>query len=431
MKTKRLELRILSASINDMEENDGLYLPTVKELRRIRQLDRGRQTDHFLYHLLLPKILGFWSFVEPKHKGIELADVLVWWEDVVLLFEAKTKETEANAKESWIRDRIKDAIKSINSRVDMLKSGEVGVLKNRWVGEVPWDPSGVTSYIGIVVIHHNSEPYDPGDIAPDDFKASKVPIAVISLADLMVVVRHMNTVWDLIIYFECRFRLVLRQKLPVHQEEELFQAVLSWYPELTEGHLDWEDAIRYQQYQLSISNAIIRSEIATEQGYSDLAASYLIDVCIRAMAEESTRDDKATERYSRYVRAMAALSEMARYRRTEYGKRMLELARDAAGTSGTAEKASYSPSRDRVYLFVAFGGASSIPEEPYLEMRAKQELNKADASSFLGIGAQAEKVTSTYEWLLGVLKGQDPPFIPSNYMQPTISFAERIPLHRK
>jgi hypothetical protein len=348
----------------------------------------------------------------------------------VILFEAKTKETEANAKESWIRDRIKDAIKSINARVDMFKSGEVGVLKNRWVGEVLWDPRRVTSYFGIVVIHHNSEPYDPGDIAPDDFKTSKVPIAVISLADLMALVRHTNTVWDLIIYFECRFRLGLRQKLPVHQEEELYQAVLSWYPELTEGYLDWEDAIRYQQYQLGISNAIIRSEIATEQGYADLAVSYLIDVCIRAMAEEKTRDDKVTESYSRYVRAMAALSEMARYRRTEYGKRLLELARDAAEKSGTAEKASYSPSRDRAYLFVAFGGASSIPEEPYLEMRAKQELDKTNASSFLGIGAQAEKVISTYKWLLAVVKGQDPPFIPSDCMRPTISFAERMPLHR-
>ena len=37
----------------------------------------------------------------PKDKGVELADVLVWYEDVVLLFEAKTR-TGFESDINWV-----------------------------------------------------------------------------------------------------------------------------------------------------------------------------------------------------------------------------------------------------------------------------------------------------------------------------------------
>jgi len=45
-----------------------------------------------------------------------------------------------------------------------------------------------------------------------------------------------------------------------------------------------------QEYQLSISNAIMRSKIATDEGYADLAASRLLDHCLHAMIIQAGRD---------------------------------------------------------------------------------------------------------------------------------------------
>lgn len=140
--------------------------PTEGELRRIKELPRGKQTEHFIYHLLLPKILGYWAFHGPKHGGKELADILVWWEDVVLLFEAKTKDTPDYPKESWIREKLRGAIKSINDRAGMLKRGEVDVLRNKWRGEVKWDPSGIKDYIGVIILNYNFDRENPSRYDP-------------------------------------------------------------------------------------------------------------------------------------------------------------------------------------------------------------------------------------------------------------------------
>jgi len=100
------------------------------------------------------------------------------------------------------------------------------------------------------------------------------------------------------------------------------------------------------------------------------------------------------------TKAIGAISEITRLRRTEYGKRWLRVAREATGTSNSVREASLSPSRNRAYVFVAFGENWSSPIEPELAEIAREERQERDAASCLCLGARASEIITAYETLL-------------------------------
>lgn len=67
---------------------------------------------------------------------------------------------------------------------------------------------------------------------------------------------------------------------------------------------------------------------------------------------------------------------------------------------------SYSPSRNRAYLFVAFGEGWSVPVEPYLTERAQEHMEKSKAASCFCLGGKANEIIATYENFLAAVKGE-------------------------
>jgi hypothetical protein len=137
------------------------------QLQYLLSLPPGRRTNAVLQVLLDPVVFGYWLFREPKHKGVEIADSLMVCGDTALLFEAKTRMKPAADDASWIRSKLGEAVKQLNERARMLKEGHVSELRNPWRGALTWDPSAVKWYYGVVVMNHQSGPYDPLEMASE------------------------------------------------------------------------------------------------------------------------------------------------------------------------------------------------------------------------------------------------------------------------
>ncbi len=153
------------------------------ELQQLLRLPIGDRTDRFLHLLLEPRFLGYWTFARPLDRGVEIADVLTWYDDVVLLFEAKTRAV-GTSDLRWAARNLEDAITTINERATLLRNGQVQSFRNKWRGQVQWDPTRVRDYYGVVVLNHLSEPFDPRELVPTAFRQSAIPIQVFSLEDL-------------------------------------------------------------------------------------------------------------------------------------------------------------------------------------------------------------------------------------------------------
>ena len=131
------------------------------KIAKLLKLPAGQRTDDVLYYLLAPHLLGFWTFLKPKHKGQELGDVVYIFGDVCLIFEAKTREKAEPANDKWILEKLKEGVTQISRNHKTLMSGAVSTLRNPWRGEVSWASLGVKYFQGIIVLMHDSEPYDP------------------------------------------------------------------------------------------------------------------------------------------------------------------------------------------------------------------------------------------------------------------------------
>lgn len=163
-----------------------------KTIRRLISLPLGDRTNHVLDMMLSPFFLGYWTFSRPKFKGIEFADTLLVWDDVCLLFEAKTRSVPGGAPRVWIKTQIQNAASTLNKRAKMLSSGQVTDIRNKYRGVLEWKKLNVSWYYGVIILQHQSESYDAREIAEDAFRKSQIPIQVFSLYDFLQLIRVIN-----------------------------------------------------------------------------------------------------------------------------------------------------------------------------------------------------------------------------------------------
>ena len=145
-------------------------------VRQLREIEPGRRANRVLHDLLLrPRFTSYWTFLEPPHEGTELADVVVVWDDTAILFEAKTRAVRRPASEAWLRGKIQESISQLNDRAQMLQTGDV-VLRNRWRGEMRFDPSRIKHLYGIIVLTASFEPFEWRELASGAARRARIPV---------------------------------------------------------------------------------------------------------------------------------------------------------------------------------------------------------------------------------------------------------------
>lgn len=158
------------------------------------------------------------------------------------------------------------------------------------------------------------------------------------------------------------------------------------------------------------ANVILGSSAATERGYRDWATSRLIDFAF-APSERKAHEDKQgrpirSDEHELFVAAMEALADMSRTRRTEYGRRWLEAAQEAATTGEMCRRSSYSPSRSRSYVFAATE-IGREPNEAMVAALAAEARLQHGTDSAVAIAANASTIIFTFEFLLQVAKREN------------------------
>jgi hypothetical protein len=378
-----------------------------KEVARLRKLTVGQRANEFVAHLLSARFLGYWTFFEPKHRGIELADALVWWGDTAILFEVKAREVTGGDDSKWVKQRLRDAIGQLNSRAALLRQGKVGKLRNRWRGSAPWVPANITTYIGVVILAHDSDPYNPEDIAGDLLSSTSLPIHVMSIYDITNLLRFVNTIPDLIVYLEVRHAIMRQMTVPVHGESDVYREILTCWPEFRGPRTPLESALKTQEFLVLLFNAAIRHSEATAEGYSAIAHGLLIDYALGSLihladADASGKRIGAPEHHT-LVQALETLSELSRHRRCYYGNIWLAAAREAIRIGDAIHSSCSSKQRLRSYVLAATPGAS--PPRMQLAKLAASAMAAQESSSAIAIGASAERIVAAYDLFLAWARG--------------------------
>jgi len=397
---------------------------------RLLKMSIGQRTENALYYLLAPHLLGYWTFLKPDHEGKELGDVLFVYGDVCIIFEVKAREKPGLANHVWIGSKLKEAFSQIHSNRSLLSSGQVSNIRNAWRGEISWSSLGVKYYHGIVVINHDSDPYDPREMEPILFASSKLPVHVVSLYDLNELLRFINTPWDFVVYWEFRHQFGKQYQLLVHKEESIYRGILTNWAALAKEQQPRHPESKLEEERRFVEGytlAIMNPDKADDSTRSKIAASYLIDIAAINLMTKADQDETGkrvgSREHNKVVETIEAISDLSRRRRAEYGSVWLRCARSCLESSQAISESGFSPSRKRAYVFQARPGPQ-LDERAFLDI-ALITMAKNDASSCVALTATADNVIYTFESLMAAIMESEFKVNPSRLINVTAVFINR------
>lgn len=409
---------------------------TIMDERTVKQLlglSPGDRTDYFLHYLLSPIFLGYWTFLRPEHKGTELADILLIYDDVCFLFEAKTRAKPGDASKKWIKAKLEDATCQLNKRSKALAGGEVSQIRNKWRGIVNWNDLKIKCYYGIVILQHQSDPYDPREIAPKVFKGSEIPIQVFSLYDFSHLVRVINTPSDFVFFYEIRALYARKNLAKVHDEYETFKAIISEWHELTRekpSTFTDDQVAKDQSFLLELLRVVLHAKNATKKAYQDYASSMLVDLAIALIARKADQDHTGkrigSKKHDFFVDAIGTIAELTRKRRSLYGGLWLKQAYEGIRSGSLEYHSGHSPSRKRGYLLISVPGKPALLKKRILQLSDQELKRQSDLQDYISLTATSTRIATTYLWLKSLVKGENPKDLESSeILNPIINYVKK------
>jgi len=380
------------------------------KIKKLLKLTIGERTNHVLYELLSHYLHDYWVFLKPKIRGVEITDVALIFGDTCILFEVKTRNRIGlHANEDWIKSRLKEGIIQINQRFTQLKNGELEQIRNKWRGIIKWSELGIKYYYGMLVLFHESKPYDPRLIAPEAFSSSTIPIQVISLQDLKELLRFANTPLDFVVYYELRREFSKKYKVLVHDERSIYLAILDRLPELIQrlgSKFPKSKNEEYKDFMIEYTKVIMGINDVSEKSYEKIAASFLIDTSLASFVKKADADRTGkrigSEEHNYYVKYMEAIAELSRERRVLYGNLWLEQATRAVNSQQIEYITAFNPSRNRSYILIAKPTVANNTLE-FLSL-AQETMRKDNSLSCLVLSGTAFKIIETHKYWLSLIK---------------------------
>lgn len=168
-------------------------------------------------------------------KGQELADAVVLFDDVLIMVQVKAQhgKHEANA---WATERLLEALKQLSKTHSNLSQGHIKNLKNDFYGTIPFDPKQYPNRIGLIILAHDSAPYEATRLAPEILSAG-FPIHVFSLKDFATIASRFDTAGDLITFLELRGDIAKSEPLFVQAEEGNIKRMIPHVPNVLRAHM--------------------------------------------------------------------------------------------------------------------------------------------------------------------------------------------------
>ncbi len=167
---------------------------------------KGKAGERLIARFFDAKFSRLFSFPNPKTKSnAEVADVLIWWNHVVLLVEVKTKDKARGTTDQWACSKIREAAEQIlkgKARIDNKET--INLCNDSY--HLPLAYEGLDHIVGLIVlISDDPVSAKPTEALPDIYHRG-LPVHVLSWRDLCQMTEEIDTVPDLLHYLRDRFR---------------------------------------------------------------------------------------------------------------------------------------------------------------------------------------------------------------------------------
>jgi hypothetical protein len=355
-------------------------------------------------------------FRSPRRAGgRELTDILILFDDTALIIQAKAQALsktgsgyDTGLSLDWAAKHLVKAGRQVSGAVRAIKAGQVKFVENSRRGRVPFNFSDYPFLHGVILIDHESEPYEASTLVPG-LRNIQVPLHVLSFRDYMLLAKVLDTPGDAVNYFESRYEVLSPSVRPmVHEENKVFGYYLARLEEITamrsraHGGLVTEEQVK--AYADGLRQLAEGRHTAHKVGF---VIDHIIDRLHDLDPEVSSCNvsGKIEPHADRtiYARIATELGKITRVRRIQYGQRYVSLAQKVAESGKPAWVKIYSQRRSFCMLLMCSPCPRSERQRRAEELAAITSLAKAYHMVHKAIGIATEpagQMGSSYDVVL-------------------------------
>lgn len=289
--------------------------------------DTGKDAESIIQWLLDFSLFKDFVYRNPKReKGKEFSDVVVIYDDTVVIIQIKAQESSKNPLE-WAEKNLQKAIKQLNGSFRMLSEGIVTEFKNEVLGtKIKIDLAKHKCIYGVIILAQSSPPYNPLKFISQG-NWPKIPFNIFSLNDFEITCRRMTTAGDFICYIELRWDAKDEIKILINDEENNMLKIVPLLPQLLSNSSLRKLELSKQENTIKIYSKKLKGEIISN---SDFKYSLLVDDIISRAHDIDISVFGDSEDVKKLAHKIATcLGYLTRERRIRIGKKILEFAEKA------------------------------------------------------------------------------------------------------
>jgi len=201
--------------------------------------EHGINSENLTEEILNQTFFRDFTFRSPRKDDKnqkEITDVLIGFDDVLLIVQVKSQKTDRDPR-LWLRSNLKDAIKQLSGSINYLKRKKIICIKDSRRGNFDLNIENYKYIYGLVLINQpDTHKIDISAYTKDFFEKHNHPLQIISLKDFNRICSIFDTAEEFLHYYDIRSMFLTANNIDLHDEIKFTRIIVNRFHEITKQY---------------------------------------------------------------------------------------------------------------------------------------------------------------------------------------------------